>query len=209
MNLEIGDTGALNGLLHTLDYARNDKCALGADVATELDHLLAQLLAGRNNSLHSVEVLSQVQESEFRRLNPCILHPASECDLLVLIAGDIGKLGAWSSRRLVFFGANEGKFAVCAYRDVGGIVGLLLGTLSKFAGFGCSFLLCLGYREHYELERKGILLTFSFSFCAFFSAFLEGGSAPVGAASLIVVVLGISSRVVQWSVVSCGRLTFP
>jgi hypothetical protein len=38
---------------------------------------------------------------------------------------------------------------------------------------------------------------------------LEGGSAPVGAASLIVVVLGISSRVVQWSVVSCGRLTFP
>jgi hypothetical protein len=89
-------------------------------------------------------------------LNPCILHPASECDLLVLIAGDIGKLGAWSSRRLVFFGANEGKFAVCAYRDVGGIVGLLLGTLSKFAGFGCSFLLCLGYREHYELEREGI-----------------------------------------------------
>jgi hypothetical protein len=30
---------------------------------------------------------------------------------------------------------------------------------------------------------------------------LEGGSAPVGAASLIVVVLWISSRVVQWSVV--------
>jgi hypothetical protein len=134
-------------------------------------------------------------------LDPCVLYPASECDFLVLIAGDIGKLSARSSRRLVFFGSNEGKFAVCACRYVGSVVGLFLRTLSEFAGFGCSFLLRLGYREYLELERKGTPLTFSFSFCAFFSAFLEGGSAPVGAASLIVVVLWISSRVVQWSVV--------
>jgi hypothetical protein len=77
-------------------------------------------------------------------LDPCVLYPASECDFLVLIAGDIGKLSARSSRRLVFFGSNEGKFAVCACRYVGSVVGLFLRTLSEFAGFGCSFLLRLG-----------------------------------------------------------------
>ena len=145
MDLEIGDTGTLDGLLHTLHYTRNDECALGANAAAELDHLLAQLVAGRNDSLHSVEVLSQVQESELRRLYPCILNPAPECNLLVLVVGDIGKLSARSSRRLVLFGSNEGKFAVCVCGNIGAVIGFFLGTLSEFAGFGCGLLLCLGY----------------------------------------------------------------
>jgi len=47
----------------------------------------------------------------------------------------------------------------------------------------------------YDLGNQEVPLTFSFSFCAFFSAFFEGGSAPApadagaGAASLIVAIV--------------------
>lgn len=112
MNLKVGNGRAFDGLLNTLDQTGYDEGALGADVTTELDHLLAELVAGCNNRLYGVEALAQVQESQLCRLDSGILYPASECNFLVLIAGNFSKVGAWGSGRLEVFGSDERKLAV-------------------------------------------------------------------------------------------------
>jgi hypothetical protein len=76
-------------------------------------------------------------------LDSGVLDPASECDLLVLIAGNLGELGAWGSSGLVVLGSDERKFAIGASRYVGSVIGCFLGALSKFAGLGSGLLLRL------------------------------------------------------------------
>jgi hypothetical protein len=143
VDLVVLDRGTLDGFLDTLDKARHEKCALGADTAAVLDHLLAQLLASSNDSLHSVESLAQIEESELRRLDAGVLDPAPECDLLVLIVGSLGEVGAWGACRLELLRTAEWQLAVGPSGDIGGIISLLLAALGEFTRFGCSLLLCL------------------------------------------------------------------
>jgi hypothetical protein len=71
------------------------------------------------------------------------------------------------------------------------MIGFLFGAFSELAGFGRSFLFRLRTCKYCKLYVEEFQVTFSFSFCAFFSAFFEGPSAPVaaGASSLMVDVL--------------------
>jgi hypothetical protein len=143
VDLKVLDGGTLDGLLDALDKTGDQDGALGADVAAELDHLLAQLVAGRNDGLDGVEVLAQVQESQLGRLNASVLDPAAECNLLVLVVGSIGDARASSSGRLEALGSAEGKLAVGTGRDVDAIGLLLLGAISQLTGFGGGLLLSL------------------------------------------------------------------
>jgi hypothetical protein len=143
VDLKVLDRGALDGLLDALDKTSDEDGALGADVAAELDHLLAQLVAGRNDRLDGVEVLAQVQESQLGRLNTSVLDPAAECNLLVLMVGGIGNARASNSGGLEVLGSAEGKLAVGTFRNVDAIGLLLLGALGQLAGFGGGLLLSL------------------------------------------------------------------
>jgi hypothetical protein len=62
VDLKVLDGGALDGLGCLLHQASDDNGALGGNGAAELDHLLAQLVTGGNDSLDGVKVLAQVQE---------------------------------------------------------------------------------------------------------------------------------------------------
>jgi hypothetical protein len=143
MDLKVLDAGALDGLFDALDQTSDEKCALGADATTVLDHLLAQLVTSSHDGLYCVEVLAQVQEGELRRLNTCILYPASECDLLVLVLGSVSEVGTRCARGLEVDGAAKWKFAIRSSRYIGGIIGGLFLTFSKLTSLRCSLLLCL------------------------------------------------------------------
>jgi hypothetical protein len=190
MDLKVLDGGALDWLLHPLDETCDDERALCANAPAVFDHLLAKLVAGSHDSLHSVETLAQVEEGELRRLDASVLYPAAECDLLVLIVGSISYVGSWGARGLEFDGTAEWQVAVCSSRYIGSIVGLLFGAFGELAGFGGSLLLCLVSISNHSLMDVYVSCAFSFSFCAFFRAFLDGASGcPAsfgGAASLMV-----------------------
>lgn len=143
VHLEVLDRGALDGLRGALDGARDGEGALGTDVLRELDHLLAELLAGGHDGLHCVEALAQVQEGELRTLGTSILDPATECDLLVFELRDIAEVDAGRVGRLEFLGTREGQLAVRILGDVLGGLGLLLLALSKLAGLRSRLLLSL------------------------------------------------------------------
>jgi hypothetical protein len=111
------------------------------------------------------------------------------------VVGSIGDARASSSGGLEVFGSAERKLAVGTGRDVDAIGLLLLGAIGKLAGFGGGLLLSLRGISAQPRSIGGLQLsTFSFSFWAFFRAFLEGPSgccasaagAAGGGASLIV-----------------------
>lgn len=112
VDLVVLDGGALDGLGSLLDQTSDDDCAFGADGTAELDHLLAELVTGGNDSLDGAQVLAQVKESQLRRLNTSVLNPAAEGDLLVNIVGDGVEADASDARGLEVLRASEGELAV-------------------------------------------------------------------------------------------------
>ena len=143
VDLKVFDTGALDGLLHTLDQPRDEQCALGTDASAVFDHMLAQLLTGGHDSLHGVEALAQVQECELCGLHACILYPAAECDLLVLVVGRVCEVCTRRACRPKLLGAAEGKLSVGVGGDIGTVGSVFLGAFGELACLCCSFLLCL------------------------------------------------------------------
>lgn len=143
VDLKVLDRRALDGLLDPFDQARDCQRALRVLVAAELDHLLAQLVARRNDRLHRVEALAQVQEGELRRLHASILDPAAEGDFLVFILGDGGEVDTRGARGLEVGRADEREFAVRVLGDVFRVFGFLLLALGELTGFGCCLLLRL------------------------------------------------------------------
>lgn len=143
MNLKVLDGGALDGLGSLLDQSGDYNCALGADGTAELDHLLAQLLASRNDSLNGAEVLAQIQESQLCRLAACTLNPASEGDFLVNVVGDVLEVHARDARGLEGLRAGKRKLAVRVLGDIFGVGSLLFCAVGEFASLCCGLLLCL------------------------------------------------------------------
>lgn len=215
MDLKVLDRSALDGLLDPLDQPRNDKCALRAHVPAELDHLLAQLLARRDDSLYRAEALAQVDESEFRRLYTRVLDPAAERDLLVLILSGGGEVDAPGARGLKGGRADERELAVALFGDIFCVGDLLLLAFSELAGLGCGLFFGLGIELACVSDMTGSFssrFTFSFSFCAFFKAFLDGGSEPevagcsAGCSAMVGAYVYKRRLMVQWERTSsiCG-----
>ena len=97
--------------------------------------------------------------------------------------GDGGQVDARRVRGLEVFGAGEWQFAVILLGDVLSIGGILLLALSELTGFGGGFLLCLDQVSNSRGRGAIEGCTFSFSFWAFFKAFLEGSAGAAGAAA--------------------------
>jgi hypothetical protein len=58
MDFEILDGSALDGFLDTLDKAGDRERRFSADILSEFDHLLAELLASSYDGLYGIQALS-------------------------------------------------------------------------------------------------------------------------------------------------------